>query len=104
MSEKNISEKEKREIVDTGFGKIQISLENDVSARLDDPEICLQIENTELKKKLEEKENIIKEKEKILVQKGDVIKNLQNQIIGREKFIMIIEFIKWTIRHNVRIK
>lgn len=90
MSEKNISEKEKREIVDTGFGKIQISLENDVSARLDDPEICLQIENTELKKKLEEKENIIKEKEKILVQKGDVIKNLQNQIIGREKFIMII--------------
>ena len=93
MSEENISEKEKREIVETGLGKIQICIENDVSARHDDPEISLQVENTELKKKLEEKENIIKDKEKIIVEKEDVIKNLENQIIGRGKFIMIIESI-----------
>ena len=105
MSEENMSEKEKREIVEKGVDKVQISIQNDVSARRDDPKICLQVENTELKKKIaekeniiKEKENIIKEKEKILVEKEDVIKNLQNQIIGRGKFIMRIEAIKWTIR------
>ena len=90
MSKENISEKKKREIVETGLGKIQISIENDVSARLDDPEICLQVQNSELKKKLEEKKNVIKEKEKILVEKEDVIKNLQNQLIGREKLIILM--------------
>ena len=85
MSQENISEIEKRKIVETEVGKIQISIENNVSTRLDDPEICLQVENTELKKKLKENEKTIKEKEEILVQKEDVIKNLQNQIIGRGK-------------------
>ena len=93
MSEENMSEKEKREIVEKGVDKVQISIQNDVSARRDDPKICLQVENTELKKKIAEKENIIKEKEKILVEKEDVIKNLENQIIGRGKFIMKIESI-----------
>ena len=44
-------------------------VQNDVSARRDDPKICLQIENTELKKKIEEKENIIKEKENFSMKK-----------------------------------
>ena len=78
--------------------------EEKVSERENDLEICLLVENTQLKKKLEEKENTIKEKEKILVEKEGVIKNLQNQILGRGKFIMIIESFKLTIRNNVQIK
>ena len=89
MLDENIFDKEEGEVDETN-----------VSARLSGNNICLKVENAELTKKLEEKniiiEYLIKEKEKILEQKEEVlgkkektlcmkeeiIKNLQNEVVG----------------------